>query len=255
MSTQAMSHVVGVRRKGEWVIRPLRTPSAGARVVLMVLADFADEKGECYPAVETIAESADMSIDNARRHLRTLADANVIEIARNAAPDSRIPGNKRPNLYRITGVAPMPPLDDSGVIPDPDSDENRAVAGQTRAEDPAEPPTQARGGTDARSGPLGVASAPVRPGTGAAQTWHPREPNHQEPLKLKPNAGARANETEPARRDWLDPDATTALLDEARTARDNPDPQRPDPVEQLRAARTKTRRITDELDDLIETAR
>lgn len=52
--------------------------TGGSLLVLLALADFAGDNGECYPAVKTLAEKARMSERNARYVLRGLEAAGEI---------------------------------------------------------------------------------------------------------------------------------------------------------------------------------
>lgn len=98
-------------------------PSKGAeRLVLFSLANHASEHDmECWPSVDLIAYEANLTPDHVRRCLRALVQAGWITRAVNAAPDSRIPADRRPNLYRIVpGITPRvrakrPPAEDPRV--------------------------------------------------------------------------------------------------------------------------------------------
>lgn len=52
--------------------------SGGSLLMLLALADFADDDGRCWPAVKTLAEKARMSERNARYVLRALEQAGEI---------------------------------------------------------------------------------------------------------------------------------------------------------------------------------
>lgn len=65
-----------------------------ARLVLLALADFANDHGECWPAVETIANKAMISERNARLCIRKLEESGELEVRINGA-------RKATNLYRI----------------------------------------------------------------------------------------------------------------------------------------------------------
>lgn len=91
MSVQALSHVFDHS-----------TVQGHDRLVLLALANHAGrDDWECWPSIETIAREAGMQPRSAQRHLRSLADAGVIEIEERGAPDMRVRGGYRPNLYRI----------------------------------------------------------------------------------------------------------------------------------------------------------
>lgn len=139
-----------------WVLEHETTTSGAERLVLLSLANHAGWQGgrwECYPSVERIGREAGIG----RR--QTIKDAMNRLIARglvvravNAAPDVRIPGNRRPNLYYLNltagGTETAPPE----RVGDSESDARglglRASGGtdtepQTVSEPPVEP-THAR---------------------------------------------------------------------------------------------------------------
>jgi hypothetical protein len=89
-----------------WVLEHERTTTGAERLVLLALANHAGADGEAWPSVETIMAEANL----ARRRsvtdaLTALARKGLIERVVNGAPDSRIPTDRRPNLYRLAGVS------------------------------------------------------------------------------------------------------------------------------------------------------
>jgi DNA-binding MarR family transcriptional regulator len=90
MSIQAVS----------WVLENSTTKKL-ERLVLIALANHADEYGECWPSVERIAKEAGTTPTQARRVLGTLEDGGHIVRSINAAPDSRMRSDRRTNLYRL----------------------------------------------------------------------------------------------------------------------------------------------------------
>ena len=71
------------------------------RLVLLALANHANELLECWPSHETLAREANAHVDTVRKSLRRLDDLGLVDRRTNAAPDSRIPTDRRPNLYRL----------------------------------------------------------------------------------------------------------------------------------------------------------
>ena len=65
--------------------------SASERLLLLALADFADDNGVCWPSMETIAEKACMSERNARRVVRKLESEGYLE----TMPSSGRASNRR----------------------------------------------------------------------------------------------------------------------------------------------------------------
>ncbi|TDT94907.1 helix-turn-helix protein [Azorhizobium sp. AG788] len=55
------------------------TGSPGTQLVLFVLANYADENGECYPALSLLAKRSQQSVDTVRRKLQVLEEQGYIE--------------------------------------------------------------------------------------------------------------------------------------------------------------------------------
>lgn len=81
-STWAWSRVVG---------------SPSCKLVLVVLADFADERGECYPSVSLLAERTEQSEDTVRRRLNELEAGGLIERLERYSRN----GTRTSNLFRL----------------------------------------------------------------------------------------------------------------------------------------------------------
>lgn len=73
------------------------------RLVLLALANRADDDGVCWPSLDTIAAAARVSRRRAEDAVRALAAAGFIEREVNAAPVARH-GGYRSNLYRLRRV-------------------------------------------------------------------------------------------------------------------------------------------------------
>lgn len=69
--------------------------SGGTLLLLMAMADFADDEGICFPAVETLAKKARMTARHVRRVLRELEEKGEIRSQPNAGPHGV-------NVYKIT---------------------------------------------------------------------------------------------------------------------------------------------------------
>ncbi len=54
------------------------TGSVSAKAVLLALANYAGERGECYPSQERLAAQTEQSVDTVQRRLRDLARAGLI---------------------------------------------------------------------------------------------------------------------------------------------------------------------------------
>lgn len=88
MSIQALNWVL----KQDWI------ENSGAKFVLMILANYADEDGVCYPSQSTIARLTAMSERTVRNHLTWLADdAKVITRSLRRAPG----GFRSTDVYQL----------------------------------------------------------------------------------------------------------------------------------------------------------
>lgn len=72
--------------------------SGATRMVLFVLADMANEQGECWPSFQTIAEHAGIDVRTAYRAIAWLEKHGFLAVVRRP-----VPGSKKPlsNLYRV----------------------------------------------------------------------------------------------------------------------------------------------------------
>ncbi len=80
--------------------------SGSALLVLLAVADFANEEGTAYPSIETLAKKARMSPRNARYVIGDLVKAGELVVKRNAGP-------KGCNLFKVktanlAGVQDLP---------------------------------------------------------------------------------------------------------------------------------------------------
>lgn len=115
-----------------WVLESSTTKGAD-RLVLLSLANHANDQGECYPSASTIAREANLNEVHVRRTLKALVDAGCIARTINAAPDERIRKDRRPNLYAILdGCAQKcPPWMERVTEPRADGWHNDAPTGGT----------------------------------------------------------------------------------------------------------------------------
>lgn len=61
----------------QWALRT-EAPSAASKLVLIVLADLADERGECWPTVPALLKTTQLSEDAVRDHINKLRDSGLI---------------------------------------------------------------------------------------------------------------------------------------------------------------------------------
>lgn len=87
--------------KGSFIIVPnkeaLRLLSVGARAVFLEICDFADERGRCFPARQTLAERILMHPNSVDRFIEELEEAGLIEKSGRVRAD----GSRTSNEYQI----------------------------------------------------------------------------------------------------------------------------------------------------------
>ncbi len=79
-----------------WVLERDEITNSGAKFVLMILCNYANEKGECYPSWETIANKTSTSRQSVYRHLEWLESNGYIKPL-----TRRHKGKQSSNLYQI----------------------------------------------------------------------------------------------------------------------------------------------------------
>lgn len=103
-----------------WVLEHEEQTSGVTRLVLLALANYADENGECWPGVPRLAANCRCSERQVQRALAELVAMGIITRDVQGATDSRIAANKRPNRYVIQlspGVTPCHPKQVQGRHP------------------------------------------------------------------------------------------------------------------------------------------
>jgi Helix-turn-helix domain len=68
------------------------TGSPARKVLLLILANYADEDGICWPSQETLAKGTEQSLDTVQRQLRKLAAIGLIAVAVRPQGRGRWPG-------------------------------------------------------------------------------------------------------------------------------------------------------------------
>lgn len=69
------------------------TGSPTAKLVLLKLADNANELGYCYPSIPLIMRHTELSERAVREHLRTLVDLKILEVIRRVADGVKLPSH------------------------------------------------------------------------------------------------------------------------------------------------------------------
>ena len=89
-----------------WVFDHETETGGLTRLVLLSLANHANDVGECWPSKATIGRETNCQREpSIRAALRELEKRGLVETVVNGAPDARVPVDKRPNLYRLTFMA------------------------------------------------------------------------------------------------------------------------------------------------------
>lgn len=72
--------------------RDQKVGAASTKLVLLLLADYADDDGHCWPFIETVAEKAEMSEKSVRRHLNKLEKIDLLRRRRKRRSDGTMGG-------------------------------------------------------------------------------------------------------------------------------------------------------------------
>jgi hypothetical protein len=129
----------GAERKGNlsvqalsWVLDEVRGLKAPERIVLLVLANYADkDNASCWPSIKTIARNCELTPETIRLTIRKLEAKGLLR----AEQTYRGNGAKSVNLYHLNiggGAPPVPP----GVDPSPPG------AGEAGPEGGSHPPSE-----------------------------------------------------------------------------------------------------------------
>lgn len=85
-----------------WVLEREATTSGSDRLVLLSLANHANDQHEAWPAIETIQrEAAIKRRQTVKDALGRLTEHGLIARKVNGCPDNRVPADRRANLYRL----------------------------------------------------------------------------------------------------------------------------------------------------------
>ena len=180
----------------KWAWQQALTPTL--KLVLMALADAADDQGVCWPSISTLAKKCSVSTRTVRRSLRVLIDSGMLI----AEARRRGDGSSTSNRYRllIAGGDNLSPPRDAGVT----------RPGQVCQGDPDVPVTP---GTTNR-----IVIDPPQPGAGDEQRTDPAdaESGSGAHSKLEYPKGLSPSERADAQRRLtrLSPEIAQQLLDE-----------------------------------------
>ena len=114
------------------------------KLVLMALADHADDDGICWPGIKGVAAKNRISERAVQRHLANLQEVGLLTVT----PQYRLDGSRTTNLYQIQMTPTSPPsanLTTHGDINDTEASRKEGIMPQvspalvTRASPPSEP--------------------------------------------------------------------------------------------------------------------
>jgi hypothetical protein len=94
-------------------------------LVLLALADIADDNGECWPSVGYVGRKCRIDPSTARRRIQSLEKLGEV-IVIHGAGKTKIPGASPTNRYQIT--VHMPDEVEGGDLPDPPTDARGTLA-------------------------------------------------------------------------------------------------------------------------------
>jgi len=134
--------------------KPIKTGNSGRKLVLMMLADIADDTGRCFPSYQHVADVCEMSRRSVITHISKLEEAGFLNVTHRKSKGEMLNSS---NVYQLTL--------NSAVKEEEKSGENFAPPSETVAL-PSE--NSALGGSEN--------SAPI--------TYHSSEPIN-EPIKTK----------------------------------------------------------------------
>ncbi len=84
-------------------------------LMLLAVADFSDDDGIAFPAVEKLAKKCRMSKRNAQDRLRELSESGELAILKNQGPPPKYPNLFKVNLDRL-GVKPTAPVQPTSPV-------------------------------------------------------------------------------------------------------------------------------------------
>lgn len=114
-----------------------RTGSPHAKLILLLLANYADEDGICWPSQSTLAEASEQSPDTIQRHLGKLEAAGLIRRQR----QNRTRGQWLGYVYQLMMPGVVDHAAESGLVKKPAEKRARqaAVSGPTKPQRAAQP--------------------------------------------------------------------------------------------------------------------
>lgn len=119
-----------------WALQA-KTGSPTTKLVLIKLADNANDDGECFPSQSNIAGQCELSIDSVSRHIKKLEEMGLVSVFR-----QKINGVKQRNHYTLN-LRVVPAESRVGT-----RRESSGVPAESRSKPPIEPPSNLLGKPD-----------------------------------------------------------------------------------------------------------
>ena len=123
-----------------WVLSHEHETKGSERLVLLSIANHADDQWESWPSLDTIAAESNVHTQSVRTALRRLVERGVIERVVNGGGTHRTRADRRPNLYRIVrerGEQITPPVEQRG------GSESLTTGGANHSPEPSVEPSTA----------------------------------------------------------------------------------------------------------------
>ncbi|PKU96727.1 cryptic prophage protein [Bifidobacterium pseudolongum subsp. globosum] len=79
-----------------------------AKLVLLILADYANSEGKAWPSLDTLAKQTGRSLASVKRARAKLVDLGLIEISDDQGYTLKYRGDQRPKVYDILPTVDMP---------------------------------------------------------------------------------------------------------------------------------------------------
>jgi biotin operon repressor len=79
--------------------KPIKTGNSGRKLVLMMLADIADDAGRCFPSYQHIAEVCEMSRRSVITHISKLVEVNLLNVTHRKSKGEMLNSS---NIYQLT---------------------------------------------------------------------------------------------------------------------------------------------------------
>lgn len=97
-----------------WALKRVHGVDPAAKLILISLANYADEDGECWPSIATLCTETGLSEATVKRHCRQLRDAGAFTQEQRVTPG----GRTKSNLFTLDLSWPGMPVATEGDVTD-----------------------------------------------------------------------------------------------------------------------------------------